>query len=350
MTSAFRFANPDYLYLLFILPLLLIVFLLALNARKNNIKQLGELSLLKSLMPEASVARLHVKFWLLFLAVACLIFALAQPQFGSKTAKVKKEGVEILIALDISNSMLSQDKELSVNRLEKAKQIISKLIDTLGNDKVGLIVFAGEAYIQLPITTDFISAKMFLSGINPSIIPVQGTAIGKAVGLAMQSFTTDESTEKTIIVLTDGENHEDDAIGAAEAAAKNNIRVHVVGIGSLEGSPIPISDRQTTTFRKDKDNQIIISKLDETTAQKIALAGKGIYIRADNSNNAQKVLEEEIGKMNKSEFESTIYTEYNEQFHIFIWIALFLLLIEYFVLNRKNRIFGKMKLFGERKI
>lgn len=349
MTNIFRFANPEYLYFLFLLPLLLILFLWTLNVRKKNLRKFGDTVLLKSLMPEVSVVRLHVKFWLFFFAVALVIIAIAQPQFGSKTGKAKKEGVEIMIALDVSNSMLSHDKELAVNRLDKAKQIISKLIDNLGNDKVGLIVFAGDAYIQLPITTDYISAKMFLSSINPNLVPVQGTAIGRAIGLAHQSFTTDESTEKTIIVLTDGENHEDNAVEVAEAAAENNIRVHVVGIGSLDGSPIPVSTNMTDNFRRDKDGNIIITKLNETMAQQIAHAGKGKYIRADNSNGAQKALEEEINRMNKSEFEATVYTEYDEQFPIFIWGALLLLLIEFFLLDRKNRLIGKLRLFENMK-
>ncbi|MCD7973820.1 MAG: VWA domain-containing protein [Candidatus Azobacteroides sp.] len=345
MTDPFKFANLNYLYLLLVLPFFLILFLYALQVRKKNIKKFGELSLLKSLMPEVSISRLHVKFWLFFVALALIIIALARPQFGSKIGTVKKEGVEIMIALDVSNSMLSQDKELSVNRLEKAKQIISRLIDNLGNDKVGLVVFAGEAYIQLPITTDFISAKMFLSTITPNLVPVQGTAIGRAIELCEQSFTMDESTEKAIIVLTDGENHEDDPVTAAQEAAKSNIRVHVIGIGSPEGSPIPVSSQITNTFRKDRNGNVIITKLDEAVAQQIASAGNGIYVRADNSNNAQKALEKEIDKMAKSEYESSVYTEYEEQFPVFIWIALFLLLIELILFDRKNRIFRKVKLF-----
>jgi len=349
MTNVFRFANPEYLYLLFILPLILGVFLWAMNIRKKNLKKFGEIFILKTLMPEVSTVRLHVKFWLFFFAIGMIIIAIAQPQFGSKTGKAKKEGVEIIIALDVSNSMLSQDKELTVNRLEKAKQIISKLIDNLGNDKVGLIVFAGDAYIQLPITADYISAKMFLSSINPNLVPIQGTAIGKAIELARSAFTTNEFSEKTILVLTDGENHEDNAVEAAEAAAENNIRVHVVGIGSLDGSPIPVSKDITNAFRKDKNGEIIITKLNEAMAQQIAHAGKGKYVRADNSSNAQKVIEKEINDMAKTEFESTVYTEYDEQYHIFIWGALCLLLIEFFILDRKNRMFGKLRLFETKK-
>ncbi len=339
----FRFANPEYLYLLIILPFLLLLFFFALRLRKKNIRKFGNPKLLKLLMPEASVARLHVKFWLLFAAVALLIIAIAGPQFGAKLDKVKRQGVEVIIALDVSNSMMSQDRDLPVNRLEKAKQIISKIVDNLDNDKVGLIVFAGDAYIQLPITSDFISAKMFLSSINPSLVPIQGTAIGKAIQLAQQSFTSDENAGKTIIVITDGENHEDDAASAAEKAAENNIRVHVIGIGSLEGSPIPVGN--TNNFRRDKDGNIIVTKLNEAMCQQIAHAGKGIYARADNSNSALRALKSEIDKMQKSEMDSVVYTEYNEQFPIFAWFVLFLLIGEFFVLDRKNRLFRKVKLF-----
>ncbi|MCL1943374.1 MAG: VWA domain-containing protein [Candidatus Azobacteroides sp.] len=339
----FRFENPGYLYLLIILPLLLILFFYALNLRKKNLEKFGNPKLLKFFMPEASLARIWVKFWLAFVAAAFLIIVIAGPQFGSKRENVKREGVEIMIALDVSNSMLSQDKDLSAARLEKAKQLVSKIIDNLKNDKVGLVVFAGDAYIQMPITTDFMSAKMFLSSINPNIVPIQGTAIGKAIALSERSFTSDEGAGKAIIVITDGENHEDDAVAAATHAAENNILVHVVGIGSLEGSPIPIGN--TNNFRKDKDGNIIVSKLNEAMCRQIAHAGKGIYARADNSNSALKALQDEINKMGKSEMDSVVYTEYNEQFPIFAWFALLLLLGEFFVMERKNRLFRKVKLF-----
>lgn len=342
----FRFANPEYLYLLIVLPFLLLLFLYALKRRKSNIKKIGNPILLRTLMPEASVIRLHVKFWLIFAAIASLIIVIAGPQFGSKKDKVKHEGVEIMIALDVSNSMLSQDKDMAVSRLERAKQVISKIVDNLKNDKVGLVVFAGDAYIQMPITSDYLSAKMFLSTINPSLIPVQGTAIGKAINLSEHSFTPDQGSDKTIIVITDGENHEDDAVAAAEHAAENNIRVHILGIGSLDGSPIPIGN--TGNFRKDKDGNFIITKLNEAMCRQIAHAGKGLYARVDNSNSALKAMQDEIDKMNKGEMESVVYTDYSEQFPIFAWIVLILLIGEFFILDRKNRLFSKVKLFGNK--
>jgi Ca-activated chloride channel family protein len=320
--------------------------LYALKSRKKNIGKIGNPKLLRTLMPEASTARLYVKFWLIFATVALLVIMIAGPQFGSKRDKVTHEGVEIMIALDVSNSMLSQDKDLAVDRLERAKQVVSKIVDNLKSDKVGLVVFAGDAYIQMPITTDYLSAKLFLSTINPSIVPIQGTAVGKAISLSEQSFTSDQTSDKTIIVITDGENHEDDAVAAAGHAAENNIRVHILGIGSLDGSPIPIGN--TGNFRKDKDGNFIISKLDEAMCRQIAHAGKGIYARVDNSNSALKAIQGEISKMNKGEMESVMYTDYDEQFPVFAWFVLILLIGEFFILDRKNRLFRKVKLFGNK--
>ena len=232
---------------------------------------------------------------------------------------------------------------MSPNRLDKAKRMLSQLTDGFTNDKMGLIVFAGDAFTQLPITSDYISAKMFLSSINPSMVSTQGTAIGAAINLASRSFTLDEKTEKAIILITDGENHEDDAIGAAKAATEKGIHVNVVGMGDAKGAPIPVDGNN---YLKDKEGNVVITKLNEQMAQEIAAAGNGIYIRADNTNSAQKALQAEIKKMNKAELDSKVYSEYNEQFQIFAWIALILLIIDFMTLDRKNRIFRKVKLFS----
>ena len=247
-----------------------------------------------------------------------------------------------MVCLDVSNSMLAED--VSPNRLDKAKQMLSRLTDGFTNDKVGLIVFAGDAFTQLPITSDYISAKMFLSSINPSMVSTQGTAIGAAINLAARSFTPDETTDKAIILITDGENHEDDAIGAAKAAAEKGIRVNIVGMGDPKGSPIPIQG--SNNYMKDKDGNVVITKLNEQMGQEIAAAGNGMYVRADNTNSALKALQKEIEKMNKTELDSKVYSEYDEQFQIFAWIALFLLIADFMTLDRKNRIFRKVKLFS----
>lgn len=293
-------------------------------------------------MPDESLKRQHLKFWLLFGAISVVIFVIAGPQFGSKLESVKRNGVEIMVCLDVSNSMLAED--VAPNRLDKAKQMLSKLTDGFTNDKVGLIVFAGDAYTQLPITSDYISAKMFLSSINPSMVSTQGTAIGKAINLALRSFTPNETSDKAIILITDGENHEDDAIGAAKAASEKGVHVNIVGMGLPKGAPIPLDG--TNNYMKDKEGNVVITQLNETMCQEIASAGKGLYVRADNTNSALKTLQKEIEKLNKTELDSKVYSEYDEQFQMLTWIALFILILEFFVLGRKNRIFKKVKLFS----
>lgn len=341
----FRFAHPDFLYLLFILPVLIAFYIYATLLKKKAIKQYGNPVLLAELMPEVSVKRQYLKFWLLFAAITMVIFVIAGPQFGSKLETVKRQGVEIMVCLDVSNSMLAED--VSPNRLSKAKQMLGKLTDGFSNDKVGLIVFAGDAFTQLPITSDYISAKMFLSSINPSMVSTQGTAIGAAINLAARSFTPNENTEKTIILITDGENHEDDAVGAAKSATEKGIHVNIVGMGDPKGAPIPIEG--SNNYMKDRENNVVITKLNEQMCQEIAAAGDGMYVRADNSNAALKALQKEIDKMNKSELDSKVYSEYNEQFQVVAWIALFLLIAEFLTMDRKNRIFRKVKLFSESK-
>lgn len=338
----FRFAHPDFLYLLFLVPTLVVFFFYVCLAKRRAIKRYGNPALLAQLMPEVSPARQHLKFWLLSGAITMVIFIMAGPQFGTKLETVKRQGVEIMVCLDVSNSMLAED--VSPNRLDKAKQMLSRLTDGFTNDKVGLIVFAGDAFTQLPITSDYISAKMFLSSINPSMIATQGTAIGAAINLAARSFTPNESSDKAIVLITDGENHEDDAVGAAKAAAEKGIHVNIVGMGDPKGAPIPIAG--SNNYMKDSEGNVVITKLNEEMAQGIAAAGNGMYVRADNTNSALKALQQEIEKMNKTELDSKVYSEYDEQFQVFAWIALFLLLVEFVTLDRKNRAFKKVKLFS----
>lgn len=338
----FRFANPDYLFLLVILPVLIAFYIYALIRKRKALKKIGNPEILAMLMPDISPKRQHLKFWLLFGAIAVTIFIIAGPQFGSRLETVKRNGVEIMVCLDVSNSMLAED--VTPNRLEKAKQMLAKLTDGFTNDKIGLIVFAGEAYTQLPITSDYISAKMFLSSINPSMVTTQGTAIGTAINLAVRSFTPSETSDKAIILITDGENHEDDAVGAAKKAAEKGIHVNIVGIGLSKGGPIPLDGNNN--FMKDREGNVVVTRLNEQMCKEIAAAGDGMYVRADNTNSALRALEKEIEKMNKSELDSKVYSEYNEQFQTLAWIALFLLLIEFFIMDRKNRIFRKIKLFS----
>ena len=338
----FRFEHPDYLYLLFILPVLLILFLYSMYIKKRNLKRFGNMKVIRGLMPDIALKKQYLKFWLLFAAVALFIIVIAGPQFGSKLETVKKQGIEVMICLDVSNSMLSTD--INPSRLDKSKQILSRLIDNLNNDKIGLIVFAGDAFIQLPITSDYVSAKMFLSSINPAMVPTQGTAIGAAINLAIRSFTPNENSEKTIVLITDGENHEDDAMGAAKAAAEKGITVNVLGVGSVQGGPIPIP--RSNGFQRDNEGNMIITKLNEAMCQEIAAAGNGMYARTDNTNNALKALQSDLDKMSKSEVESKVYSSYDEKYQIPAWILLFILVLEFFILDRRNRVFSKIKLFS----
>lgn len=341
----FRFEEPNFLYLLFLVPLLLLGYLYSNFRKRRNLRIFGDPQLMAQLMPEVSKYRPDVKFALLLTAIALFSVLLARPQFGSKLETVKRQGVEVMIALDISNSMLAQDVQPS--RLEKAKRLVSKLVDGMENDKIGMVVFAGDAFTQLPITSDYISAKMFLSSINPSLIAKQGTAIGAAINLAVRSFTPQEGVGRSIILITDGENHEGDALEAAKAAAEKGIQVNVLGIGLPEGGPIPIEG--TNDFRRDREGNVVITRLNEEMCQQIAKAGNGIYVRVDNSNSAQKAIEKEVNKLAKSDIESKVYSEYNEQFQSVAWIIFLLLLAEMLILERKNPLFRNIHLFSKKR-
>ncbi len=340
----FRFGDPIYLYLLIVLPFLAAFYLYANYRRRKRIRLYGDPELLAHLMPTVSKYRPDVKFWLVWSALAVAIFMLARPQFGSKMETVKRQGIETVVALDISNSMLAED--VTPSRLEKSKRLISRLVETFNNDKVAMIVFAGEAFTQLPITSDYISAKMFLSSISPSLISTQGTDIRGAIDLAMKSFTPQEEVGRAIVLITDGENHEGGAVEAAKEAAKKGVRVFVLGIGSPDGSPIPTTPG-SNDFRRDKDGNVVVTRLNEQMCQEIAQAGNGMYIRVDNTNNAEKALNAEINKLAKADVETKVFTEFDEQFQVLAWIVLLLLVADILLLERKNPLFKNVKLFKE---
>ncbi len=339
----FRFGNSEYLWGLLIIPLLVLFFIWSRVARKRALKRFGNLEILKQLMPYASGSRPNLKFLILLLALAFFIVGMARPQFGSKLKKVKREGVELIIALDVSNSMMAED--IQPNRLERAKRAISRLVDRLRDDKIGLIVFAGDAYTQLPITTDYNSAKLFLNSVNTQIVPKQGTAIGSAIDLASKSFTPNGEANRAIIVITDGENHEDDPVAAAKKANEKGIIVHTIGMGLPQGTPIPVLRNGQKEYLKDRDGNVVITKLDEQTLEKVASAGNGIYIRANNAQIGLDTLFDEINKMQKEEMESRVYSEYDDQFQYLFAIGILLLLIEFVILERKNRYLKNIKLF-----
>lgn len=337
----FRFEEPAYLYLLLLLPLLVIFYLYSNYRRRKAIRKFGDFELMAKLMPDASKYRPDVKFAFVLAAIGLFAVLLARPQFGSKLETVKRKGVEVMIALDISNSMLAEDVQPS--RLLKAKRLVAQLVDKMQNDKVGMIIFAGDAFTQLPITTDYISAKMFLESIEPSLISKQGTAIGAAINLAARSFTPQEGVGRTIIVITDGENHEGGVVEAAKAAVEKGIQINVLGVGMPDGAPIPVAG--TNDYRRDRDGNIIVTRLNEQMCQEIAQNGNGIYARVDNTNSAQKAIEREINKLSKADVETQVYTEFNEQFQAVTWLILILLLIEMLILNRKNPLFNNIHLF-----
>ena len=340
--NQFRFDHPEFLYLFVLIPILIVLYWISMRMKKKALQKFGDMEIISQLMPYASFTRPVYKFAILIVALSFIIIGVAGPQFGSKLQKIKRKGVEIVIALDVSNSMMAQD--IQPNRLERAKRAISKMVDKLNNDKIGLIVFAGEAYTQLPITTDYASAKLFLSSINTDIVPIQGTAIGSAIELATRSFTPDSEASKAIIVITDGENHEDDAIAAASAAKEQGIIVHTIAMGLPEGAPIPVR-KGSSEFRRDDQGNIVISKLDRKMIEEIATAGGGKPVIANNTTTGLNVLFKEINKMDKTELEARVYTAYDEKYQYFIAFGLLLLLIDLLILERKNRLLKDIHLF-----
>ena len=342
----FRFENIAFFYALLAIPLLFIFFWLALKKKRAALLKFGDYNLIKELSPEASTVKPLTKFIFLMLALSFLIFAMINPQQGSKLVEVQRKGADIMIALDVSNSMKAED--FSPNRLDRAKYSIEKLIDDLKGDRIGIIVFGGEAYVQLPITTDYAAAKLFLQTIDTDIIPTQGTAIGTAIDLAMESFGAEEGNNKAIVVITDGENHEDDAIETAGIAAEKGIAIHTIGMGSVDGAPIPLYKGKTKKgFRKDKEGNTIVTKLNENMLQEIAAAGNGIYVRANNSATSLSLVLKEINELEKKEFESKIYADYTDWYQWPLGIALFFLLIEILISERKSKWLKKINLFGD---
>ena len=319
----FRFEDPQYLYILVLIPILALIHFAIYHIQKKKIKQIGDYYLIKSLMPNVSKWRPITKFWLLEITLGLMIIMLARPQFGTKIRNEKRVGIETIIALDISNSMLAEDVE--PNRLERSKMIIENLVDNFSNDKIGLVVFAGEAFVQLPITSDYVSAKMFLNTTNPSLISVQGTDIARAIDVASNSFTQQEGVGKALIVITDGENHEGGIKEAIQKARKKGINIFILGIGSTNGSPIPIPG--TNEFITDNSGNVVVSALNENMCREIASMGDGTYIHVGNNGNVQNLLDNELDKLSKKEISSNIYSDYDEQFQAVALLILFLLII-----------------------
>jgi Ca-activated chloride channel homolog len=345
--DSFRFAHPDYFYLILLIPVFMVLFVISRIIRRGSLRRFGNNNLLIQLMPSVSNARPVIKFIIWMAVLGLMITALAQPQFGSKLQTTKRKGAEIIIALDVSNSMMAED--IKPNRLERAKRAIAQLTERLKNDKLGLIVFAGQAYVQLPITTDYTSAKLFLNAISTGSVPTQGTAIGVAINMAVRSFTPDFPGSKAIIVISDGENHEDDAVGAAKAAKEAKIIVHTIGMGLPEGVPIPVETGGIKDYMRDKSKNVVVTKLDENMLTQIAAAGGGTYIRASNADVGLNSLFNEIDSMEKTELSARVYSEYNDQFPLFLVIGLVLIILDFMILERKNKWLRNFRLFGKEK-
>ena len=341
----FRFADPIYLYLLAVIPVLALIRFLTYRNQKKRLRKFGDPKLLRSLMPDVSRFRPAVKFWMLQGALALLIVMLARPQFGTKISNEQRVGIETIIAMDISNSMLAED--IVPSRLDRSKMMVENLVDHFTNDKIGLLVFAGDAFVQLPITSDYVSAKMFLSSIDPSMMATQGTDIARAIDMASHSFTQEEGIGKAIIVITDGEDHEGGALEAAEAAKKAGMRVYVLGVGSTQGAPIPIPG--TGDYMKDNTGNTVMSALNEDMCRQVAQAGGGAYIHVENNSAAQDQLDNELDKLSKKETTSTVYSEFDEQFQAVAILALLLLILEICVYDRRSPLLKRLTLFGSKK-
>ena len=339
----FRFAHPEYLYLLLAAPALIALFAWALYDRRRRLARFGDPATVATLMPDASTGRMKLKFILFTTAVILVILAAARPQFGSKLREQKSKGIEMMLAVDISNSMLAEDFE--PNRLERTKYAINKLFDGLEQDRVGVIVFAGDATVQLPITSDYRMAKAFAKRISPSMASVQGTSIGKALSLAEMSFSSGSGDSRVIILITDGEDHEGNVMQAAERAAEQGIRIFTIGIGTPEGAPIEIGGE----FIKDEKGDMVVSKLDEKMLQEIARITGGAYIRATKQSIGLDEIVRAINDMEQSELSTVRFEEYNEQFQYLIAVAFALLLVEFWLLARRNPLLARFNIFREQR-
>lgn len=341
----FRFETPEYLYLLLLLPALAVAHYLWAFRKRRNLRKYGDPALLKLFMPDVSRLRTELKFWFLQLSLLFLIIALARPQYGTRVDTRKRSGIEAIIAMDVSNSMLAED--VRPNRLAKAKMMVSNLVDNMTDDKIGLIVYAGQAFVQLPITSDYVSAKMFLETISPSMIEMQGTDIATAISLASNSFTSQEGVSRAIFVITDGEDNEGGAVEAAKAAAQKGIHVYMLGVGEPGGAPIPIPG--TGQYIIDNEGNTVISRLNEDMCREIANAGNGNYIYVDNSSSAQKKLDKYVENLGRVEMESSIFSEYDEQFQSFLLMSVLFLVLDVLLLGRKNHILQRFTFFTKKK-
>lgn len=339
----FRFEDPIYLWALLVIPVLLLIRLAGWRRRRSKLRKFGDPELVRQLMPNVSKFRPTVKFWLLLVAWALLVVMVARPQVGAEVQHDKRNGIEAIICFDISNSMLAQD--VAPSRLDKSKLLVESLVDRFTNDKIGLIVFAGDAYVQLPITSDYVSAKMFLQNIDPSLIQTQGTDIAQAINLGLHSFTQADKIGRAIIVITDGEDHEGGAVEAAAEARKKGVNVFILGVGDTKGAPIPTGDGG---YMKDRSGQTVMTALNEQMCREVAQAGSGKYIHVDNTGDAQTELNNDLARLQRGDSEAVIYNAYDEQFQAFGILVILLLVVEVCILEAKNPLLKNIKLFRRR--
>jgi Ca-activated chloride channel family protein len=325
------FAESGYLFLLLLIPLFIIVQTLVLRFRRRRLEKFGDEALVKNLMPSYSKAKVWLRLSFFLLAFFFFVLGISRPQMGAILKEHKTRGAEVMIVLDVSNSMLAED--YSPNRLERAKLAISRVVDKLRDDRIGLVVFAGNSFVQLPITTDYVSAKMFLGSISTESVPIQGTAIGDAISTALRSFSAQSDRSRAIIVITDGENHEDDPVAAASQAAEMGVRVFTIGVGSPEGKMIPFEG----DYLRDKDGNPVVTRLDEAVLQDVAAAGKGLYVRAGNSEFGLNPIIDEIARMDDEEYNSIVFEEYDELYMYFFGMALFFLVLEMLIGDRRSK-------------
>jgi len=340
----YRIEHPEILYALFALPILWVLYFLYRNWRLKKLSEFSDIALIADNIPMKATYKLLVKTILMSLAFTCFIIGLANPQIGSKLEEVKREGIDIMIALDLSNSMLAED--LKPNRLEKSKRAISKLVERLHSDRIGIVVFAGEAYTQLPLTSDLSAAKLFLRTVSTDIVPTQGTNIGAAIKRCVKSFDEKSAAGKAIIIITDGENHEEDAVEEANVAAQNGIQIYTVGMATTNGVPIPLyQNGRKMGYRKDKEGNSVVTMLNESMLKELAAEGNGFYIRATNSDAGLNQILDELEQLDKAEIGTQLFTDYEDRFQYFVGLGLLFLILEFFVSERKNRLISNLNLF-----
>lgn len=345
--SFFRFENPEYLYALGIIPLFIAIFILIRYLAKRKLSKAGDINLLKQLAPSGSRFKPYLKFSIMMLILALLVVGAANPQIGKKIEEVKREGSEVIIAIDVSNSMLSED--IKPSRLERSKQFALKLIDKMSNDKIGIIVFAGESSLLFPLTTDYNAAKMLIKTVSPELIQRQGTALGSAIELARASFTNVEGLQRALILISDGENHEDDALGRAKNAENEGIEIHAIAMGTIKGGPIPLYSASGAKrgYLKDHSGNIVMSKLDANLMESIAKTADGQFL-VEPSNEQLDRLIDDLSGLNKKEIDKMKVTEYDDKFQWLLLPAAILMILELLISNKRNKYFNSAKLFGNK--